>query len=200
MKHLSAFTSLLVICVLLFGCEGNSGLPVYGPAGEDSSYLIQPFVLINQDSQVIKNKDLKGKVVLVDFFFTSCPSICPKMKSNLLKVHEAMAKESDFMILSHTIDQKRDTVARLRDYAQKLGVDKARWQFVTAEKDTILSLAKSYLVSASEDDDAPGGFVHSGNFILLDRKGRIRAYYDGTLKESVPQILNDIHELLNEKL
>lgn len=189
-----------ILSLLILGCNSKTGLPVYGSAGEDGSYRIQPFVLINQDSQLLQNNDLNGKVVLVDFFFTSCPSICPKMKSNLLKVYDAMAKEKDFMILSHTIDQKRDTVERLRDYARKLGVEKDRWQFVTGEKDTILSLAKSYLVSASEDDDAPGGFVHSGNFILLDRKGRIRAYYDGTKQESVTQILMDIYQLLNEKL
>ncbi len=199
MKQIPAIVFLSVSLFYFIGCSPESGLPVYGPAGEDSTYRIQPFILTNQDSQILNNQDLSGKVVLVDFFFTSCPSICPKMKSNLLMVHEAMAKESDFIIISHTIDQKRDTVARLRDYSRKLGVDTRRWQFVTAERDTILSLAKSYLVSASEDEDAPGGFVHSGNFILLDRKGRIRAYYDGTRSESVPQILNDINELLKEK-
>ena len=177
MKLLYGICFLVAMGLFYTGCGSNSELPIYGSQGADGSCNIQPYVLINQDSQFVKNVDLEGKVVLVDFFFTSCPSICPRMKSNLLNIHDAMAKDSDFMILSHTIDQKRDSVARLRDYARKLGVDKARWQFVTAEKDTILSLAKSYLISASEDENAPGGFVHSGNFILLDRAGRIPVSY-----------------------
>ena len=111
-------------------------------------------------------------------------------------LYETFEENDDLLFLSHSIDPKRDSVLKLRTYAESLGVESDRWHFMTGEKDEIYDLAKAYMISAAEDPRAPGGYIHSGAFILIDQKGRIRGYYDGTLPEDTETLKNDIKKLL----
>lgn len=198
---------------IVFSCNRPSNkLPVYGnktmvkkvidgkQVADSVDYTLPPFSFLNQDSTLFTDADVRGKVYVADFFFTSCPSICPKMKKEMLRIYHRYPDVKDLMFLSFSIDPSRDSVARLKAYSQKLGInDSERWNMLTGNKDSIYALAGSFLVSAAEDPDAPGGHVHSGNFILVDREGRIRGYYDGTSAESVDKLILDIEILLAEK-
>lgn len=201
-----------VALAMVFSCNRPSGeLPVYGNKTvlksvvdgkeviDSIDYKLPPFSFVNQDSTPFTDADVRGKVYVADFFFTSCPSICPKMKKEMLRIYNKYPEVKDLMFLSFSIDPARDSVARLKAYSQKLGIsDSERWNMLTGNKDSIYALAGSFLVSAAEDPDAPGGHVHSGNFILVDREGRIRGYYDGTSAESVDKLIKDIETLLAE--
>jgi protein SCO1 len=172
---------------------------VNGQQVADTVYArIPDFAFLNQDSQQVTQQTFAGKVYVTDFFFTTCPSICPKMKSQMLRVYEQFKDDPRVLLLSHTIDPGHDTVAVLRDYAQRLQVSTQKWHFVTGEKDAIYGMAQKYLVSAMADGSSPGGFTHSGHFVLVDQNRHIRGIYEGTETESVDQLLRDIPVLLKE--
>jgi protein SCO1/2 len=120
------------------------------------------------------------------------------MKSQMLRVYEAFSGQDDVLLLSHSIDPEHDTVEVLHDYAQRLGISSNKWHMVTGPKKDIYDTAYHYMLAAKEDKQAPGGFIHSGSFCLVDRSGRIRGYYRGTEEESVDQLIEDIKRLLNE--
>jgi protein SCO1/2 len=192
------------IILFLFACEApgsKDALPFYGNTiyeENDTIYhTIQDFKLVDQDSTIVTNETLKDKVYVADFFFTSCPTICPIMKKEMLRVHEAYKDNDQVMILSHTIDPKYDTVELLNDYAARLGVTSDKWKFLTGDQDYIYELGeKSYMVMADEDPQAPGGFIHSGAFLLVDKQRRIRGVYDGTVSDQVDILISDIQKLL----
>lgn len=164
-------------------------------------HTIGDFAFVNQDSVVVTQEDFKGKVYVADFFFTSCPTICPVMKSQMLRVYEAFRDNDEVLLLSHTIDPEYDTVALLKDYAERLGVmdEKTKWHFVTGEKEDIYEIGQNeYMVTAMEDEDEPGGFLHSGAFILVDKERRVRGIYDGTKEMEVNRLIKDIPLLLEE--
>lgn len=173
---------------------------VDGKTVKDTIYhTIAPFEFVNQDSALVNNTTFANKVYVADFFFTSCPTICPVMKKQMLRVYEAYQDQPNFAILSHSIDPTHDTVALLHDFAERLGVSSNTWHFVTGDKDEIYDIGeKSYMVVANEDANAPGGFIHSGAFILVDQKGRIRGVYDGTVPEQVDILINDISRLIKK--
>jgi len=160
---------------------------------------IPAFSFIDQDGTVIDTNTVRGNIYIVDFFFTHCPSICPKMKAEMHKVYEKYKDKKDVLILSHSIDPARDSVPALRNYANKLNLDSRKWHFLTGNKDSIYAIADHYLESAKEDKDAAGGFIHDGNFILVDRQRRIRGYYDGTTDAGTDKLITDIESLLHEK-
>ncbi|WP_133272806.1 SCO family protein [Hymenobacter radiodurans] len=170
-----------------------------GPA--DTLYATIPsFTLTNQDSATITNDTFKNKVYVADFFFATCPSICPKMQSEMLRVYEKFKDDPRVLFLSHTIDPAHDSVAVLRDYAQRLGIkDASRWHFATASHDTIFSLARAYYVPAEKDDKVAGGFAHSGAFTLVDSKRRVRGLYDGMNPAEVARLMEDLPVLLKEE-
>jgi protein SCO1 len=173
---------------------------VNGQMVNDTLYhRIPDFAFIDQDSQMVSSLTVQDKVYVTDFFFTTCPTICPKMKSQMLRIYEAFADDPRVMLLSHTIDPKHDTVAVLRDYADRLQVDSNKWRFVTGEKDSIYSIAMQYMVSAMEDEEEPGGFVHSGAFVLVDQNRHVRGIYDGTDPAQVDRLIRDIPALLPKK-
>ncbi|MCJ8164576.1 SCO family protein [Pontibacter sp. E15-1] len=161
-------------------------------------HQVPDFAFTDQDSQQVTQQTVAGKIYVTDFFFTSCPSICPKMKSQMLRVYEEYKDNPDVLLLSHSIDPEHDTVAVLKDFAERLGVTAAKWHFLTGEKDRIYDMANNYLVAAQEDGQADGGFTHGGHFILVDGHRRIRGVYDGTEETSVNQLIQDIPLLLNE--
>ncbi len=160
-------------------------------------HTIPDFKLLNQDSNWVSNQSFEGKVYVADFFFTSCPTICPVMKKEMLRVYEAYKDNDEVAIISHTIDPEYDTIALLKDFAERLNVEAPKWNFVTGEKAEIYELGqKGYMVTALEDEDAEGGFIHSGAFILVDKDRQIRGAYDGTKAEDVDRLIIDIQKLL----
>lgn len=177
-------------------------LPVLGnhdidPAtGDTTFHHIRPFAFVDQDSQVITNTTFAGKAYVADFFFTSCPTICPKVKQQMKRIYDKYQDDDRLKMLSITIDVKRDTVGRLKEYAEGLGVSTDKWHFVTGDKDEIYDIAEDYLSIAREDPDAPGGFDHSGWVILLDENGRIRSFANGTIPEKMDELMTDIDWLL----
>lgn len=199
----------LIVITFLFSCEESSStgqkLKYYGigeltPEGDTLKFVVPSFNFIDQDCTWITNETMNGKVYVTDFFFTTCPTICPRMKDQLLRVYNKYKDNNEVKILSHTIDPKHDTIALLNDFAyNKLEIKQGIWHFVTGEKETIYSMAEKYMVVAGEDGTAPGGFVHSGKIILVDREGHIRGYYDGTDPLTVSDLMRDMDVLLDEK-
>ena len=187
---------------LIFGACGRGGspLPFLGESKEpEQPYRIkQNFELRNQDGASIKDQDLNNKVYVADFFFTHCPSICPKVKKEMLRVFQAYKGRPDFVMLSFSIDGKRDTVERLRWYADKLGLATPTWHLLTGDFDLMQRLALAHLLAATEDPEAPGGFDHSGSIALVDRQGRIRGLYNGLEPAKVDLLIKDIATLLNQ--
>ena len=204
-RFLTGYCLLLTAnCLLLVGClTKEKPLPIFGQRdviGADTVYhTISKFSFVDQDSAIITNETFKDKIYVADFFFTSCRTICPIMKTQMLRVYQATKEMPDILILSHTIDPEFDTVALLRDFAQRLDVESKRWHFVTGVKDSIYKVAQtSYFATAIEDKTEPDGFIHSGAFLLIDKKGRIRGKYDGTLEEEVNRLISDIKRLRRE--
>jgi len=202
-------TSALLIGHLLSGCIKTTPnkLPILGrheyietETRTDTIYhAIKPFSLVDQDSTLVNNKTYANKIYVADFFFTSCPSICPIMKAQMIRVYKAFEDNQDVMLLSHTIDPEYDNVAVLNNYATRMEVKSAKWHFVTGEKGVIYDLAQtSYYVATRENEKAPGGYEHSGAFILVDNKSRIRGVYDGTKAEEVDELIANIKVLLPE--
>lgn len=206
-----AATALLAVVATACGEGPSERLPVLGPYTVEDRVVdgrlktdtvftrIRPFSFTDQDGNEVSETTVEGKVYVTDFFFTSCPTICPKMKQQMLRVYEAFADEPGLVLLSHSIDPKRDSVGRLRDFAAKLDIESSRWHLVTGEKDSIYSMARHYMIAAQEDALAPGGYAHSGAFLLVDRNRQIRGIYDGTDAKEVDKLMEDIRILLAEQ-
>jgi protein SCO1 len=195
----------IAILFFLSGClqEKQKPLPVFGERefnGKDTVYhTIAPFRFVNQDSAIVTNETFKDKIYIADFFFTSCRTICPIMKTQMKRVYDSVLTDDDILILSHTIDPEYDTVGKLRDFAERLEVKSSKWHFVTGDKDSIYNIAQtSYFATAMEDRSEADGFIHSGAFLLIDKQRRIRGKYDGTKEDDVNRLLADIRKLKGE--
>jgi len=194
--------------VMVFGscqesAESEKTLPILGRrevVNNDTIYhKIAEFAFVDQDSSWVTPETFEDRIYVADFFFTSCPTICPIMKTQMLRVYEVFEDDPGVAFLSHSIDPEHDTVAVLHEFSSRLGVKSDKWHFVTGRKDDILKQAQtSYMVTAMEDASEPGGFVHSGAFILVDKQGRIRGVYDGTKEDQVDRLIEDIRILKNE--
>lgn len=201
----NSFLLVLFAFVMLSCTETEvTPLPYFGEGGlEDASghYTVPKFAFINQDSIEVSHRDYSEHIYVTDFFFTTCPSICPIMTSQMTRLQDMMKQERIFgevMILSHSIDPENDTPEVLREYADRVGADLDHWNFVTGNKSDIYDQAKSgYFMTALESDTAAGGFFHSDNFVLIDKEMHIRGYYDGTSTSSVNRLLEDIKKLRN---
>ncbi len=192
---------ILVLSTLLSCKSGDKALPYLGEPivkGNVTSYpVIGNFSFINQDSQVINNATFSDKIYVANFIFLSCPTICPKMTTEMLRVYNEFKNEKKVALLSHSIDTKNDTVGRLQQYAKTLGVSSDQWHFVTGNKDSIMHIAtSSYYATAYPDSAAPGGFTHSGALLLIDRDKHIRGVYDGTSDKETERLIKDIKTLL----
>ncbi|MGV3557113.1 SCO family protein [Larkinella arboricola] len=161
-------------------------------------YKIPPFQFVNQDSLPVSDKTYDGKIYVTDFFFVTCPTICPKMKTQMKRVYDKFKGNPDVMFLSHTIDPRHDTPAVLKEFASSLGVTGTQWQFATGPKEEVFKTGKSYMVVAQEDAGAPGGLLHSGHFVLVDKEKHVRGMYDGTTEEGADKLMADIDRLLAE--
>ena len=200
--------SLFIVALALFlfsSCKPKEQpLPIFGERdfnGTDTIYhTIAPFKFVDQDSAAITNDTFKDKMYVADFFFTTCRTICPIMKTQMKRVYEATARDNDVLILSHTIDPTYDDVPRLHDFARMLDAKSDRWHFVTGVQDSIYKIAQtSYFVTAKQENAEPDGFIHNGAFLLIDKHQRIRGKYDGTREVDVDRLLADIKKLRNEK-
>ena len=161
-------------------------------------HRIPDFEFLNQDSVLLTNSFFDQSVYVANFFFTHCPSICPTMQRNLLEVYQEYLDDERVKFLSHSIDFKYDTPEVLKNYADRLGVVNEQWQFVTGSKAGIYSMAEQYMSYANEEAAAPGGYEHSGYFVLVDRDRHIRGAYDGTSKEQIALLRKDLETLLKE--
>ncbi len=186
-------------------------LPIYNPADftpelvdkslqeTSENHTVSDFNLINQNGKVITQEDYKNKIYITDFFFTRCPSICPIMTNNMVKVQEEFLKNKDVMMLSLSVTPIVDSIPVLREYATKKGVDDSKWNITTGDKKHIYELArKSYFAVVEQGDGGMQDFIHTPNFILVDKKKQIRGIYDGTDDEEILRLIKDIHILREE--
>jgi len=171
------------------------------PAGNGTDtilFTIPDFKYLNQNRDTISNGTFDDKIYLADFFFTRCPSICPEVKRNMLKIYDRFGKDTRLMYLSHTIDPDRDTPEVLKSFADKMEVNQNLWHFVTGEQGELYDMATKYMNTAEKDDNAPGGYAHSGYVVLIDKNRRIRAYADGTDEAKMNHLMDLIDVLLKE--
>ena len=211
------FIGIFIIfsCITLYlfysALKPTKSLPIYNPSDVnpelvDSTvqyiskyHTIADFSFTNQNGKTITQKDYEGKIYVADFFFTTCTSICPKMTSNLVEVQKAIRNLPDVMLLSHTVFPEVDNVAALKAYAIEKGVDDKKWNLVTGDKKEIYAMArKSYLAVKMGKPDQLYDMVHTENFVLVDAKKRVRGFYDGTKKEDIARLIEDINFLSNE--
>ena len=176
-------------------------------------HKISNFSFINQNNEVVINDSLNGNIYIANFFFTSCPTICPVMTKNMAYVQSKLSVYPNIRFLSHTVDPLNDTPERMLDYvnslkAKNVNISLSNWDFVTGDKEELYAIAKSYFVNVSMDSLAPGGFLHSEYFVLIDKEGRVRSgidqnnnvvgVYDGTNDAQMKDLINDVKVLMAE--
>jgi protein SCO1/2 len=194
--------------LLVFGSCAleDSTLPILGEkvidpvSGQLTHYKAPIFELTNQSNQVISNQEFENKIQVVDFFFTSCPTICPQMTNHLTLVQEAFAKEKEVAIISYSINPKYDTPEKLLKYAERYDIDNKKWSLLTGDSEKIFELAKDYKVSAFDDSNSENedNLIHDGTFVLVDGNRHIRGYYNGLELSDVNRLIKDIKRLLKE--
>ena len=193
------FFVLLTGLFLLFSFWGTDNWRAKSP----TISTVQPFTFLNQDGKEVTEADMQGKVVLVNFFFTTCKGICPKMNGNMHKIYDQFKDEPDFMILSHTCDPETDSVPVIKRYADSLKVDERKWVFLTGRKDSLYKQARnSYLLDDPKNNlvNIDDQFLHTQFFALVDKNGDVRAQvYDGLKKDELEKLQDDIRTLLKEK-
>lgn len=213
--YISVVTLFSIITLYLFysALKPNKTLPIYNPSDVnpelvDSTvqyiskyHTIADFSFTNQNGKTVTQKDYEGKVYVADFFFTTCGSICPKMTTNLVDVQKAIKNNPKVKLLSLSVFPETDTVPALKAYAKKYGVIDAKWNLVTGDKKEIYTMArKSYLAVKMGKPEELYDMVHTENFVLIDQKKRVRGFYDGTKKEEIQRLIEDINWLCsNEK-
>ncbi len=180
-------------------------LPVYQPSMVDPTLVdstlhykkkyhrIADFKFTNQNGKTITQDDYKDKIYVADFFFTTCPTICPIMTKNMAKVQDAILDDDEVLLLSHSVTPVIDSVPQLKKYALEKGVIDSKWNLVTGDKKQIYEMArKSYLAVKTDGDGGPYDMIHTENFILVDKERRIRGFYDGTDPEEINKLLEDL--------
>lgn len=163
--------------------------------------VVQPFAFTNQDGGILTDKDVSGKVTAVNFFFTTCNTVCPRMNNNLKPVYEEFKSQDDFLILSYTCDPQRDSVTVLKRYADSLGVDTRKWIFLTGRKDSLYNAARhSYKIDDPKNyvQNIEDDFLHTQFIALVNRKGEVVKIYDGIKPSEVNEMRAEIRKLLKE--
>ncbi len=190
--------------VLITGKNHFKALPIYGPVqisetGDTTYHSVGSFRLLNQSGKWVSDQDLKGKIIVANFFFASCTSVCPDMNAQMARLQSKTSGFDDVQLVSFTVNPERDSVSVLADYAKNLGADPERWWFLTGNKDSIYTIAREgFLVSAAAGKDAED-FFHSQDLILLDSQRRIRAMVDGTVYKEVDSLFQKIELLRYEE-
>jgi protein SCO1 len=196
---------LISIALFFFQCTTESREPVgfAGPEtienGDTMAFTIPSFEFKDQNGKTIKNEDLKGKIYALSFFFTSCPGTCPVVMGNLTAVHSGFKDEPNFQILSVSIDPNTDQQDVLKTYGKGLEIDENRWSLVRNSEEYTHDFIKTRLYQPLiKDKSAPGGFDHSSRVLLVDGKGRLRNFYEGTNKKELDLLIEDAKTLLLE--
>ncbi|MGB5480163.1 MAG: SCO family protein [Eudoraea sp.] len=200
--------SAIIIYLFYNALQPKKVLPVYQPADFNSElvdstlvhvkkyHTIADFSLTNQNGETITQDFYKNKIYVADFFFTTCPTICPVMTENMVYLQSKIANDKDVLLLSHSVTPDIDSVTQLKKYALEKGVNDKKWNLVTGDKKHIYELArKSYLAVKTDGDGGPFDMIHTENFILIDKDRRIRGTYDGTNKEEMDKLLQDLEVL-----
>jgi len=210
-----AYFISILISFSLGACNETSKveLPIYNPSdfnpelvdnslwSTNKRHIVSDFNLINQNGEVITQKDYKGKIYIVDFFFTSCTTICPVMTNNMAKIQAEFLNDDEIMFLSLSVTPDIDSVPLLRKYADEKGVIDKKWNITTGNKKHIYDLArKSYFAVVERGDGGLQDFIHTPNFILVDKKKQIRGIYDGTETSEILKILSDINILISDNM
>jgi protein SCO1/2 len=216
MKNNLIILFVLILSGLTYSCTDspkennvsteNKALPIFGHKefiegiDKDTLYHTIPYwSFVNQDGEYVGSKNYEGKPYVAYFFFSNCPKICPKINSNMKDFQDATAG-LDFQVVAFTVDPERDTVERLKVYADEYGFDLTHYNFVTGIQKDIYELGvNGFLVPNSEDALAPGGFLHSDKLMLIDSKSRIRGYYDGTESAQVELLKEDLIKLIDDE-
>lgn len=197
-------TFLFLSCLLISCAPKQEKLPFLGNPIVNGTDIVHPkisnFSFIDQNNALVTNKTFDNKIYIADFIFLSCPTICPKMNVEMKKVYDAYKDNPEVSFLSHTIDPKNDTTEKLKDYSNSLKIDDAKWRFVNGNRDSIYSIAtKSYFTTAYPDAKEPGGYVHGGGLLLVDKNRHIRGVYDGTDPKETERLIIDIKNLSEEE-
>ncbi len=208
MKKILLLLAILVIpgiayLIIQTGENNYSRLEIFGPkepvAAKSGStpdtiyHTIADFSFISQDSSLITQETVKGKIYIADFFFTTCKSICPKMTNHLMRVQHEFADDTEVVLLSHTVDPESDTPPVLADYAKKHNVVKGKWFFVTGDKKQLYDIARnSYYITAMPGDGTGDDFIHSEKIVLIDKDRRIRGFYDGTDYLEMTRLIEEV--------
>lgn len=203
--------SIIIISIIFNILDVEKPLPVYQPAMVNSELVdtsiidvrkyhkIADFSLINQNGKTITQDDYKDKIYVADFFFTTCQTICPIMTDHMYYIQKELKNDSDVMLLSHSVTPEIDSVAQLKKYALRKGVDDSKWNLVTGDKKQIYDLArKSYLAVKDYEYGGQYDMIHTENFMLIDKKRQIRGFYDGTNPDEITRLINDINRLKKE--
>ncbi len=204
--------SIIIISIIYNTLNVYQPLPVYQPTMVSTELVdstiqhqrkyhkIANFSLTNQNGKTITQNNYKDKIYVADFFFTTCQTICPIMTGHMHDIQKEIMNDHEVMLLSHSVTPDIDTVAQLKRYAIKKGVNDAKWNLVTGDKKQIYELArKSYLAVKDHGDGGPFDMIHTENFMLIDKKRQIRGFYDGTNSEEIDRLLKDIAHLKKEK-
>lgn len=205
-------TAILISMMIVIGsCNQSSKkqLPIYNPSDFNpglvdkslqnlsENHTVANFKLINQNGETITQDDYKDKIYVADFFFTSCQTICPIMTDNMAKIQKAYLDNDDIMFLSLSVTPDIDSIPVLREYADRKGVIDRKWNVTTGEKKHIYALArKSYFAVVEHGDGGMQDFIHTPNFILVDKQKRIRGIYDGTENDEIIRLIEDIKVLI----
>ncbi|MEZ2413920.1 SCO family protein [Muriicola sp. E247] len=200
--------SAVIVYLFYNALKPQKALPVYQPADfnpelvDDSVqfvrkyHTIADFSLVNQNGDTITQENYRDKIYVADFFFTTCPTICPIMTENMVTIQNEILEDDEVLLLSHSVTPVIDSVPQLKKYALEKGVIDKKWNLVTGDKKQIYNLArKSYLAVKSDGDGGPYDMIHTENFILVDKEKRIRGTYDGTNPEEIEKLLNDLNIL-----
>jgi len=203
--------SVIIISIIYNTLNVYQPLPIYQPSMVSTELVdstlqykkkyhkIADFSLTNQNGQTITQDSYKDKIYVADFFFTTCQTICPIMTDHMAEIQNEIINDTEVMLLSHTVTPEIDTVAQLKRYAEKKGVNDKKWNLVTGDKKEIYKLArKSYLAVKENGDGGPFDMIHTENFMLIDKKRQIRGFYDGTNQEDIDRLLDDIAILKEE--
>lgn len=196
------YTGFFIALALIFYFALTQLIPGFGKVKANPVSTVQPFSFTNQDGQTVTRENMSGKVYVAEYFFTHCDGICPTMNNNMRLVYEEFKNDSNFLILSHTCDPERDSVAQMKYYADSMKVDTKKWIFLTGRKD---SLYKAARVSYTIDDPANNlksiddQFIHSQFWALVDKNGDVRKIYDGLKESEVNKMIRLAKRLLKEK-
>ena len=203
-----AALSSVIIVLMYQALQPEKRLPIYQPSMVnpelvDSTlvyvkkyHTIADFELVNQNGDTITQETYTDKIYIADFFFTTCPTICPVMTANMADIQEVIRDDDEVLLLSHSVTPEIDSVQQLKKYALEKGVIDAKWNLVTGSKKQIYELArKSYLAVLTDGDGGPYDMIHTENFILVDKERRIRGFYDGTNPDEIAQLLEDLKVL-----